>query len=84
MISFRLSPDEYERFTKLCSDRGVRSVSRMARIALQKLVAEDIDSDPISFEVRNLRSQFDQLANELNRLTEIVEHGKTFRAGGSA
>jgi hypothetical protein len=82
MISFRLSPEEYERFTKLCSERGVRSVSDMARIALQKLVAGDTESDPISFEVRDLRSQIKAMANELERLAAIVERRNASKANG--
>jgi hypothetical protein len=82
MISFRLSPEEYERFAKMCSERGVRSISDMARIALQKLVAGDAESDPISFEVRDLRSQIKTMANEVERLAEIVDGRKASKAGG--
>ncbi len=82
MISFRLSPEEYDRFLKLCSDRGVRSISDMARIALQKLVAGDADSDPVSFEVSDLRTQIKTMANEVERLAEIVEGRKAKKAAG--
>ena len=81
MISFRLSPAEYDRFANMCSERGVRSISDMARIALQKLVAGDDESDPISFEVRHLRNQVRTIANELERLAEIVEGRKASNAG---
>ena len=73
MISFRLSPEEYDRFAKMCSDRGVRSISDMARIALQKLIAGDAESDPISFEIGDLRSQLKMLSNNLERIAGIVE-----------
>jgi hypothetical protein len=84
MISFRLSPEEYERFTKLCSERGVRSISNMARIALQMLVAGDAEADPVAFEVRDLRSQIKTIVTDLERLAETVEGRKAKKAGGSA
>jgi hypothetical protein len=79
MISFRLTHDDYDRFAKMCSERGVRSISDMARTALQRLVAEDDESDPVSFQVRALRGQVKTLAHEVERLAETVEGRKAIK-----
>jgi hypothetical protein len=81
MISFRLSPEDYGRFVRMCTARGVRSISDMARLALQKLVAEDADSDPISFELRDLRSRVMAVASDVEHLAEIVKDRKVTTAG---
>ena len=82
MISFRLSPEDYGRFARMCTERGVGSISDMARLALQKLVAEDADSDPISFELRDLRSRVMAVASDVEHLAEIVKDRKVTTAGG--
>ena len=81
MISFRLSPEEYQRFRHMCAERGVRSISDLARTALQKLVAAENDDDPLSYEVRDLRQQVESLSHELDRITQLVE-GRKAAAGG--
>jgi hypothetical protein len=80
MISFRLSHEDYERFARMCSDRGVRSISDMARIALQKLVAGDAELDPVFFQVHDLRNRIKIVANEVERLAEVVEGRKAMKA----
>ena len=76
MISFRMSPDEYEGFAQVCAERGVRSISDMARIALHNLIATDCEVDPLMAEVRNLRSQLRAMTDELERIAEVVEARK--------
>lgn len=82
MISFRLSDQEYETLARICAERGMRSISDMARIALQHLAADGIESDPLTFEVRDLRCNLKILAQELERLSEIVEGRKYSKAAG--
>lgn len=81
-ISLRLAPEEYERFSKMCSDRGVRSLSDMARIAFKNLIAANHESDPLTFEVRDLRSQLKTIANELDRISEIIDGRRAPKVGG--
>jgi len=76
MVSFRLSPEEYERVRRLCSENGVRSISDLARTALHKLVAAEHQADPLSFEVRDLRSRVDSLSIQIDRLSQDVEARK--------
>ncbi len=40
MVSFRLTAEEYERFRELCFTHGIRSVSEMARAAINMLLQQ--------------------------------------------
>jgi predicted xylose isomerase-like sugar epimerase len=81
MVSFRLSPGEYETFAKLCPELGVRSISDIARIALQHLAAARGGSDPLAFEVRDLRSQLKVMVDEVDRIADIVQTRTVSKAG---
>ena len=73
MVSFRLSPEEYERFQGICSTQGVRSISDLARTALQKLIPGKAQADPLWLEVGDLRKQIRALSHEVDRLSGILE-----------
>jgi hypothetical protein len=81
MISVRLSPREYENLAKLCPAHGVRSISNIARIALQQLAATSEGTDPLAFEVRDLRSHLRVMAEEVDRIADIVETRTAAKAG---
>jgi hypothetical protein len=68
MVSFRLSPEEYEAFQTICTDRGVRSLSDLARTAMQSMIAP-----PIVSPVSNLPTQLRSLSQEVNRLSVAIE-----------
>jgi len=40
LVYFRISEDEYRQFTSVCEQAGARSVSDLARNAVQRLIAE--------------------------------------------
>ncbi len=70
MVSFRLSPEEYLRFREACTNHGVRSVSELARTAMQSLVS--MEGIPVSLQdqVKELRDRLAQLSGEVQRLVE--------------
>lgn len=72
MISFRLSPEEYQRLKDTCMLQGVRSISDMARTAMQKLIASGGEAVPLSDEVRDLRNRVRTLSLQLDRLSTTV------------
>lgn len=82
MISFRMSPEEYEGFAQACAERGMGSISDMARVALQNLIAMDQEVDPLAVEVRDLRSQLIAMTHELERIAQVVEDRKAAQANG--
>jgi len=74
MISFRLSAEEYEHFRELCYSQGIRSVSELARAAVNRLAR---DPDPVhasgealETRVTNLEAQLQTLALELRRIRQ--------------
>jgi hypothetical protein len=69
MISFRLSADEYERFRELCSTCGTRSVSELARAAINSLLKA-----PVQVPSEALASQLAELEGRVNMLRlELAE-----------
>jgi phage shock protein A len=73
MISFRLTPTEYQRFQEMCATQGLRSISDLARTAVQKLIAVENQADPLTYEVRDLREQVRSLSLALDRISERVD-----------
>lgn len=73
MVSFRLSPEEYYQFRSACSDHGVRSVSELARAAMQSLIDAKGATLPLYLQVRELRERLDVISGELDRLALVVE-----------
>ncbi|MGD0296109.1 MAG: hypothetical protein ABSE86_03280 [Bryobacteraceae bacterium] len=80
MISFRLSPEEYQTLKDTCELEGVRSISDLARTAMQKWIAFGWQSVPLSDEVRDLRNRVRMLSLEVDRLSTTV-HGGNRREG---
>jgi len=63
MISFRLSEDEYASLRSLCENEGARSVSDLARDAVQIGLTEnggDPTQDGCAFHVTGLQALFDE------------------------
>jgi len=73
MVSFRLSLEEYARFQTICEARGIRSLSDLARTAVQNLGATKERIDPLWNEIGILRHQIRALSAELDRLSRALE-----------
>jgi|CZKS01.1.fsa_nt_gi hypothetical protein len=76
MISFRLSPEEYQTLKDTCELQGVRSISDLARTAMQKLIASGWHPVPLSDEVRDLRNRVRMLSLQLDQLSTAVHRGR--------
>jgi hypothetical protein len=75
MVSFRLSGDEYKMLQNACSKSGARSVSELARAAMQKIILEDgFNSASADGDIRELKLKFNVLAAELERLSRLVKN----------
>lgn len=70
MISFRLSSDEYERFRELCFMNGIRSVSEMARAAINLLLQQPgrAPQEALESRVAELEGRVHILALEVRKL----------------
>jgi hypothetical protein len=80
MVSFRLSPADYLRFREICAERGVHSISNLARLAMENFAASEDQPDPLASQISDLRGQIQSLALELDRIARIVEVRKAARA----
>lgn len=74
MVSFRLSEGEYAEMLEVCRSRGYRNLSHFALSALRSFSSDNASGGP-RFEPNELRRRIDELAVELNRLSESVQFG---------
>ena len=92
MISFRLSAEEYDDFRELCYSQGIRSVSELARAAVNRLIR---DPDPahafreaLETRVANVEAQLQTLAREIGRMRQpngrASSHDTMAAAGGAS
>jgi Arc/MetJ-type ribon-helix-helix transcriptional regulator len=74
MVSIRLSDDEYQRLKEMTQAQGARSVSDVARSAMQLMLsAHDAGSDgSIESRVRELDGRVTVLKREVQRLSEMM------------
>lgn len=82
MISFRLSEQEYESLLTLCSSKGARSLSDLARETMQALIYNG-QEDGLASLVQHLRKRMDDLDLEVNRLAKSLAEQKAAKAVGS-
>jgi hypothetical protein len=71
-ISFRLTADEYERFLDLCSTCGTRSVSELARAAINSLLEQpaQVPSEALASRLAELEGRVNMLRSELTKLRQ--------------
>jgi len=72
MISFRLTEEEHERFRQLCLSHGIRSVSELARLAMNSYFDRPLRASYEGLESRiiELENRLQILSNELQRLSQ--------------
>lgn len=70
MISFRLTAEEYDRFRQLCFEKGIPSVSEMARLAINMLLQHPVHAsrDALESRVVELEGRIQHLAREVRKL----------------
>ena len=68
MVSFRLTEEEYDRLRDLCFTNGVRSVSEMARAALNQLLRQParVQQETVECRLADLEGRVQMLALELS------------------
>jgi hypothetical protein len=75
MVSFRLSEEEYEGLKHICITVGARSLSDIARDAVQRLLSDG--TEPKSngdAQLRQLYKRIDALDHEVKRLAGLLDH----------
>jgi len=61
LVYFRISEDEFRQFVGVCEQEGARSVSDLARTAIQRLIADG-----------NRHRNGEELAEKMHRLEELI------------
>jgi hypothetical protein len=78
MVSFRLSEEEYEGLKHICITVGARSLSDIARDAVQRLLSNGAEPKSAGdAQVRLLYARMDALDQEVKRLAGLVDHRQT-------
>ncbi len=79
MISFRLTAEEYDRFRELCYSTGIRSVSEMARAAINMMLSQPSRAPQEALEARvsDLESRLHLLSLEIKKLNQHPTHELT-------
>jgi hypothetical protein len=72
MISFRLTAEEYHRFCDLCSTCGTRSVSALARAAINSLMKQpaQVPEEALEYRVTELEGRVNVLSLEFRKLRQ--------------
>jgi hypothetical protein len=73
MVSFRLSWEEYKALQQACSTAGVRSLSELARAAVQHIITGSLDGISLHDQVRELRDQVSQLSLDMERMSQRMD-----------
>jgi hypothetical protein len=61
LVYFRISEDEFRQFVSVCEQEGARSVSDLARTAIQRLIADG-----------NRHRNGEELAEKMQRLEQLI------------
>lgn len=79
MISFRLTSEEFDRCRQLCFSRGLRSVSEMARTAINLLLQEPekMPQETLEGRVAEIEARLQIVALELKQLNRGIAPRET-------
>jgi DNA-binding transcriptional regulator GbsR (MarR family) len=80
LVYFRISEDEFRQFSSVCEQGGARSVSDLARNAVQRLIAEGQRQR----EGQELEDKMRVLENLITAVTEQLHLLATNREGAAA
>jgi hypothetical protein len=83
MISFRLSEDEYINLKNLCVNEGARSVSDLAREAVNRMITKTSNghSPHVETIVRAMQVRMDAMDVEIKRLSVALQASYAKDAG---
>jgi len=76
LVYFRVSEDEFHQFVSVCEEEGARSVSELARSAVQRLIAEchrNREDREVTPKVERLEQLIAELTGQLEILTALLK-----------
>jgi hypothetical protein len=87
LVYFRISEDEFHQFLGVCEQEGARSVSDLARSAVQRLITDgnrDREERELAPRVRILEKLIEELTAQVQLLTALLQrHDGGGRSNGS-
>jgi hypothetical protein len=74
VLYFRVSEDEFQRFNHICEVLGARSISDLARSAVQNMIQDGHsgNEDPVSKKLTTLETMIRDLHSKLHQLTQTL------------
>jgi hypothetical protein len=74
MVSFRVSPHEYDKLREACVTRGAGSVSELARAALGHIIIAAVPaSRSLDEQLQDLRDRVQTITLDIDRLARSVD-----------
>ena len=81
LVTFRVSADEYHTLASACITRRVRSISELARTAIQQWLKEPSTSSPLDTELQHVERRIEALAQENERLQYLAKLQRQMPSG---
>lgn len=83
LVYFRITEDEFQKFSLLCEAEGARSLSEMARMAIGRSIEGQNRIDPVAERLEQLNRRMDKMNDTLKQLTAFLQNqsGETPPAG---
>jgi len=77
LVYFRVSEDEFQQFNQMCESVGARSISDLARSAIQRMIQQDGQhqppaADPVAAKLTVLETIVCDLDRKVQQLTALV------------
>jgi len=75
LVYFRVSEDEFQQLTRACEQEGARSLSDLARSAMQRAVNESNEAkeEPVTNHLKKLDGAIGELSTRVEQLTVLIE-----------
>ncbi len=77
LVYFRVSEDEFQQFNQMCESVGARSISDLARSAIQRMIQQDGNhqaqaADPVAAKLTILETIVCDLDRKVQQLTALI------------
>jgi DNA-binding transcriptional regulator GbsR (MarR family) len=87
LVYFRVSEDEFHQFASVCEREGARSVSDLARNAVQRLIAEhhrEREDRELTPKVEKLEKLVTELTGQVQTLTTLLRGRDGLKSAGAS